>query len=151
MVTTRRQTGKRNSTLNKNKKTPKKAASKHTNVTLTHTDDWITKANNAFANSNDLPDKHKQASKHTKLHENSRVELMDNFFGHIADKQAQILGPFYGKWVYHPVFYGWDPNLILMLVGTSTSLALSTLASSTLSCWILAARTKCGNYYQPSS
>ena len=128
---------------------PEKAASKRTSkVLLTN---WVTKANIAFANSKDLSDEYKQASKHTKLHEKSRVELMDDFFSHIVEKQAPILGSFYGKRVYHDVFFGWVPNLILMLAGASPSLALRTLASSTLCRWILDARTKCGNYYQPSS
>ena len=128
---------------------PKKVASKRTSkVLLTN---WVTKANIAFANSKDLSDEYKQASKHTKKHEESRAELMDDFFSHIEEKQAPILGSFYGTRVYHDGFCGWVPNLILMLAGVSPSLALRTLASSILCRWILDARTKCGNYYQPSS
>ena len=67
------------------------------------------------------------------------------------EKQAPILGVFYGERVYHQDYLGWVPNLILMLAGVNPSLALRTLASSILCVWILDARKKCGNYYQPNS
>ena len=146
MVSTRRQSGKTNSTLSK-KTTPKKAASKTSKKT---NEDWIMKTNTAFANFNDFPNQYKQASKHTRRHENSRAELCEDFFTHIVEKQAPILGVFYGERVYHQGYLGWVPNLILMLAGVNPSLALRTLASSILCPWVLDARKKCGNYYQPN-
>ena len=80
--------------------------------------------------------------KQIKKHEESRAKLMDNFFSHVEEKQAPILGSFYGTRVYHDVFFGWVPNLILMLAGASPSLAFRSLASSTLCCWILDVRKK---------